>query len=71
MKIPLWNLLLAEWIYSNKKFLKVDMKIKWGYSKTIHSVNLADNNKCHIALLGPNHSILWSALNKEIDTGIL
>lgn len=65
MKISLWNPLLVEWIYSskNKTFLKLVMNIKWGNSNISLSMNLADNDKCHIALPGPSHSVLGSALN--------
>lgn len=71
MKISLWNSLLVEWIYVNKNKIFAFMDTKWDCSNAAISMNLADNNKCHMALLRLSHSILWSASNKEIDIGIL
>lgn len=53
------------------KSSKAVMNTKWDCSNAAVSMNLAENYKCHMALLRPSHSILWIALNKEIDIGIL
>lgn len=47
------------------------MNTKGGCPNTIISMKLEDNDKCHMALPQPSHSLLWSALNEEIDIGIL